>query len=42
LRPFLRRQIDRDERTKAGLDVGKKEDEPVEAVLALRRGVGFA
>jgi hypothetical protein len=42
LRPFLRRQIDGDERTEAGLDVGEEEDEPVEAMLALRRGVGFA
>jgi len=36
--PFLRRQVDRDEWTEASLDVGEKEDEPVEATLALRRG----
>jgi hypothetical protein len=28
------RQIDRDERTESGLDVGDEEDEPVEAALA--------
>ena len=39
LGPFLRRQIDRDERAEAGLDVGKEEDEPVETALALRRAV---
>ena len=38
LGPFLRRQIDRDERPEAGLHVGEKEDEPVEAALALARG----
>jgi hypothetical protein len=30
LRPRMRRQVDRDERTKSGLDIGKKEAEPVE------------
>ena len=40
LRPFLRRQIDRNEWSKAGLDVGDKEDEPVEAALALFDGGG--
>ena len=39
LGPFLRRQIDRDEWAKTGLDVGEKEDEPVKAALALRRAV---
>ena len=39
LRPFLRRQIDRDERPEAGLHVGEKEDEPVEAAQALARGM---
>ena len=40
LRPFFRGQIDRDERTKAGLHVGQEEDEPVERAQAPRRGVG--
>ena len=39
LRPFLRRQVDGDERTEAGLHVGDKEDEPVEPLQALPRGV---
>jgi hypothetical protein len=34
LRPGMRRQVDRDERTKAGLNVGKKEAEPVESARA--------
>jgi hypothetical protein len=37
LRPLLRGQIDRNERTEAGLNVGEKEDEPVEATLAFAR-----
>ncbi len=37
LRPFLRSQIDRNERAEAGLNVGEKEDEPVEAALAFAR-----
>ena len=34
LGPFLRCQIDRDEGTKTGLHVGKKEHEPIEAARA--------
>ena len=34
LRPFLGRQIDREEGTEAGLDVGNEEGEPVEPALA--------
>jgi len=37
LRPLLRRQVDGDERTKAGLDVGDKENEPVQTAQAARR-----
>jgi len=38
LRPLMRGQIDRDERTKSGLDVRKEEREPVEtARTCLRR-----
>ncbi|MHC2369380.1 hypothetical protein ACVIQT_004028 [Bradyrhizobium diazoefficiens] len=37
LRPFLRRQIDRDEGAEAGLHVGEEEDEPVEAAQAPAR-----
>jgi hypothetical protein len=36
----LRRQINRDEWTKAGLDVREKENEPVETAQALPRGRG--
>ena len=35
LGPFLRGEIDGDERAEAGLHVGEKEDEPVEAAQAL-------
>jgi hypothetical protein len=35
LSPFLRGQIDRDERTESRLDVGKEKNEPVEAAQAL-------
>jgi hypothetical protein len=37
LGPSLRGQIDRDERTETGLDVGEKEGEPVEAARACPR-----
>ena len=40
LRPFLRGQIDRDERPETGLHVGDEEDEPVEAAQAASRGRG--
>ena len=40
LGPFLRRQIDRDERPEPGLHIGEKEDEPVEAAQALARRSG--
>ena len=36
LRPFLRGEIDRDERPEAGLHVGDEEDEPVEPAQAAR------
>ena len=39
---FSRGQVDRDERTEAGLHVGEKEDEPVEAAQALREGCGLS
>ena len=42
LRPFLRRQIDRDERAEPGLHVGDEEDEPVEAAQAAARRVRAA
>ena len=38
LRPFLRRQIDRDEGAEAGLHVGHEEDEPIEPAQAASRG----
>ena len=38
LRPRLRCEIDRDERTESGLDVGEKEDEPVEPARTPARG----
>jgi hypothetical protein len=38
LGPFLGGQIDRNERPEAGLHVGQKENEPVEAALAFARG----
>ena len=38
LGPFLRRQIDRNERTESGLHIREKEDEPVETAQALARG----
>ncbi len=38
LGPLLRRQIDRDKRTEAGLHIREKKDEPVEAAQALSRG----
>ena len=37
LGPFFRGEVDRDERAEAGLHVGEKEDEPVEAAQALLR-----
>ncbi|MET4839520.1 hypothetical protein ABIF62_000015 [Bradyrhizobium japonicum] len=37
LRPFLRREVDRDEGAEPGLHVGEEEDEPVEAAQALAR-----
>jgi hypothetical protein len=37
LGPGVRRQIDRDERTEAGLDVGKEKGEPVKAARARAR-----
>ena len=36
LRPLLRREIDRHERTETGLHVGDEEDEPIEAAQAAR------
>ena len=39
LRPFLRRQVDRDERAESGLHVGDEEHEPVEPAQAARRGM---
>ena len=39
LGPFLRGEIDRDERTEAGLDVGDEEDEPVEPAKAAPGGM---
>jgi len=38
LSPFLRRQVDRDERTESGLHICEEENEPVETALALARG----
>jgi hypothetical protein len=35
LGPLLGGQIDRDERTESGLDVGEKEDEPIKPAAAL-------
>jgi len=40
LRPFLCRQIDRNERTKTGLHIRQKEDEPVKPAQAFPRGSG--
>jgi hypothetical protein len=37
LRPLMRSQIDSNERTKTGLNVGEKKGEPVEAANAPRR-----
>jgi hypothetical protein len=37
LRPLLSGQKDRDERTKAGLNVGNEEDEPIEPAQAVAR-----
>ena len=37
LGPFLRREVNRDEWTEAGLHIRQKEDEPVEAAQALAR-----
>ena len=37
LRPFLAREIDGDERPEAGLDIGDKEDKPIETPPAPRR-----
>jgi len=37
LRPSMRGQIDRNERTEAGLDVGEEKGEPVEAARACAR-----
>src|SRR6202042_3959272 len=40
LRPFLRRQIDRNERTETGLHIRQKKDEPVETAKAASRRHG--
>jgi len=37
LRPFVRGQIDGDKRTKAGLDIGNKEDKSVQPPQAAQR-----
>jgi len=41
LRPLVRGKVNRDERTKAGLDVGQKKGKPIEAAAAAgRSGAG--
>ena len=38
LRPFLRRQVDRQEGAEAGLEIGDEEGEPIQSALARSRG----